>query len=250
MKPDMEKAARLMRALRLETPLVALYDCPPGPGFEPMLQASGRACCFAYYGRWQEEKTLVVSRGGDDFARPSHGCPGLHRALGLSDAYPPWMAHFLTDGENGAPMGEGLKAAPELAAEFLARSRPMTPAGDHLLLGPLRAEAWEAVRAVTFFADPDRLSALMTLAAYWTADPDEIAAPFSSGCGLLWRDLVDQGRDRAVLGCTDIAMRRHLPPDLLCLTVTPARFLRMIDFPPGCFLEKEWWRDLMKARGR
>jgi hypothetical protein len=86
------------------------------------------------------------------------------------------------------------------------------------------------------------------LAAYWSSDPDEIAAPFSSGCGLMWRELISFDRDRPILGCTDIAMRKYVPPHILCLTVSPARFEKMVNFPDGSFLNREWWNDLMDSR--
>jgi len=39
-----------------------------------------------------------------------------------------------------------------------------------------------------------------------------------------------------VIGATDLAMRRHLPPDILMLSVTLARFEQMLTFPDDCFL--------------
>jgi hypothetical protein len=248
MAPTAAAIARLMGVLRLDTPIVALYDCPPDPTFGPIVEAQGRACCFAYYTRWAAGTTVVVRRGDSDFATPKDGCPGMQRAFGFAESYPPWMASFLTDGANGAPMGEGLKASPELAQQFLDRSRAPQPRGDTLLMGPLRPERWDDVRTVTFFADPDRLSALMTLAAYWSGREDEVATMFSSGCGLMWRELANQDRDRAILGCTDIAMRRHLPPEILSLSVSPARFARMVDYPETTFLDREWWNELLHAR--
>ncbi len=241
---------RLTGALRLETPVIAIYDASPAPVFEPMVQAKGRNCCFAYYPRWLQGETLVVQRNGGTFQDPKNGCRGMQNAFGLGKGYPPWMANFLTDGKKGAPMGEGLKATPELAQEFLDRAKPPEPGGDYVLVGPLKLEQWDKVKAVTFFVDPDRFSALMTLAAYWSSDPDEIAAPFSSGCGLMWRELINFQQDRPIIGCTDIAMRKYLPPEIMCLTVSPTRFEKMVNFPEGAFLNREWWNDLMDSRGK
>ena len=249
MTPTQDALERLLGALRLDDPPLALYNCAPSEEFEPLIRARGRACCFAYYGRWLEGKTLVVEEADDSFDDPSHGCPGLQRALGLGGPYPPWMAHFLTDGE-GAPMGEGLKATPRLAQDFLDRAKAPPIKEGHILIGPLRLSQWRHVEAITFLVDPDRLSALMTLATYWTSAPDEIAAPFSSGCGLMWRELRAQPRDRAILGCTDIAMRRYLPPELLCLTVSPSRFTQMLTYPDGAFLNRSWWKELLDSRQR
>ncbi|MBI5487162.1 MAG: DUF169 domain-containing protein [Deltaproteobacteria bacterium] len=245
MAPTTEQVERIRGKLRLDTPLIAVYDAAPGPDFEPLVRATARACCFAYWPRWVKGETLAIERGDDSFTQPTHGCPGAQRAFGLArGGYPPYMAHFLTDGV-GAPSGEGLKATPELAQAYLERSRPPVLRGDSVLLGPLRAERWDAVRSVTFFADPDRLSALMTLAAFWSSEPDEIVATFSSGCGLMLRELEQQPRDRAVLGATDIAMRKYIPRELLALSVSPARFEKMLGVPDGVFLDKEWWGDLL-----
>ena len=248
MPPTEESIQRLLEKLRLETSPIAVYDAEPGPDFEPWIRATGRTCCFAYYPRWLKGETLVIERGAGSFTNPKHGCPGGQNAFGLGEGYPPFMANFLTDGA-GAPMGEGLKASPRLAQEFLDRASPVTPSGDTVLIGPLRVGHWASVKSVSLFVDPDRLAALMTLAGYWSSDPNLMYAPFSSGCGLLWRELENDG-DRPVIGCTDIAMRRYLPPEILCLTVSPGRFEQMVTFPDDAFLNKEWWNDLMNARRR
>ena len=158
------------------------------------------------------------------------------------------MANFLTDGKNGAPMGEGLKASPALAQEFLDNIKFPVPSGDYMLIGPLRLSHWDRIKTVTFFADPDRFSALMTLAAFWSSDPGEVAAPFSSGCGMMLEVFNSHNKDRAVIGCTDIAMRKYIPPEIMCLSVSPQRFERMVDFPEEAFLMRSWWNALMDQR--
>ncbi len=249
MPPSQSAMDRLITALRLNTPLIAVYDAAPSADFDPLITATGRACCFAYYSRWLTGHTVVYEKDDAGFNNPQHGCPGAQRAFGLVDGYPSFMAHFLTDGA-GAPMGEGLKATPQLAQEYLDRNRKPPLSGNTVLIGPLRLAQWDKVKSVTFLADPDRLAALMTLAAWWTSDPDFIAAPFSSGCGLMWRELIAMDRERAIIGCTDIAMRRYVPRDILCLTVSPAHFERMTTYPDTAFLNREWWNDLMRHRQR
>ena len=249
MSPKEESVDRLVGKLRLDTPIIALYDSAPSDEFAPMVESSGRTCCFAYYKRWLKGETLVIERGEGGFRDPDRGCYGAQSAFGLGSGYPPFMPNFLTDGK-GAPMGEGLKATPELAKEFLDRSAAPEITSGFVLIGPLRLSLWEKVRSVTFLVDPDRLSALMTLAGYWSSDPEIISAPFSSGCGLLLRELESTGGERAVIGCTDIAMRKYLPPEMLCLTVSPAMFERMVEFPKEAFLNKSWWNELMDQRSR
>lgn len=239
MPPTNDAIDRLMAQLRLETPLIALYDAAPGEAFEPLIEAQGRACCFAYYDRWLDGHTLIFRKDGG-------GCPGGHRAFGLEKTYPDYMAHFLTDGE-GAPMGEGLKASPKLAQEFLDKATPPDVSGETVLIGPLRPEQWQSVRSVTFLVDPDRLAGVMTLAGFWSGR-DVVRAPFSSGCGMMWRSVTESPEDPAVIGCTDMAMRKYVPPEILSLTVSPERFEQMLTFPDDSFLYKTWWNDLMDAR--
>lgn len=241
MTPTQDAVDRLAERLRLRTPILAVYDAPPRDAFDPLINAEGSVCCFAYYKRWLRGETLVLHKGGG-------GCAGAHRALGLEKTYPPHMAHFLTDGV-GAPMGEGLRARADLAQAFLDQAKAPELSGDTVLIGPLRLGEWPAVRSLTFLVNPDRLGALMTLAAYWSADTRLVSAPFSSGCGFLWRELTAQG-DHPVIGATDIAMRRYLPPDVMTFSVTPARFEQMLTFPDDCFLYKDWWGELMDYRGK
>ena len=238
MPPTTDAIERLMTQLRLETPLIAVYDAAPSDTFEPLIEVTGRTCCFVYYKKWLDGHTVVI--------RTSGGCPGSHRAFGLEKDYPEYMAHFLTDGE-GAPMGEGLKASPELAQEFLDKATPPEVSGDTVLVGPLKLDQWPAVRSVTFLVDADRLAGVMTLAGFWSGH-DVVTAPFSSGCGMLWRSLSQAEGDPAVIGCTDMAMRKYVPPEVLSLSVSPTRFEQMLTFPDDAFLFKSWWNTLMDSR--
>ncbi len=241
MPPTIDAIRRLTDRLRLTTPLLGLYDARPSAAFAPLVEPKGSACCFAYYRQWLDGQTLVFVKGG-------RGCQGAYRAFGLEKRYPAYMAHFLTDGV-GAPKGEGLKADPSLAQRYLDQAQPPHVLSGSVLVGPLRLSEWDSLRSVTFLIDPDRLSALMTLAGYWSAQT-EVVAPFGSGCSFLWRALGEAGgQDKAVLGATDLAMRRYLPPDLVTFTVSPARFERMLTFPDHSFLFRTWWNQLMDSRG-
>ncbi|MBZ5640066.1 MAG: DUF169 domain-containing protein [Acidobacteriia bacterium] len=239
--PSLAGIARLREKLRLSTPLIAVYDARPSDAFEPLVRAGGTACCFSYYGRWLAGETLVLERDHG-------GCPGAHRALGLEKQYPPYMAHFLTDGA-GAPKGEGLRASPEIAQAILDAAHPPEITADTVLIGPLLLGQWETVKSVTFFVDPDRLAAVMTLAGYWSAT-DVAYAPFGSGCSFLRRALDGGPDERAVVGATDIAMRRYLPRDILTLTVGPTHFAKMLTVPEDSFLYRSWWNDLLDVRNR
>jgi hypothetical protein len=156
---------------------------------------------------------------------------------------------MLSDGV-GAPKKEGLRASADLVMARLESETPPRPASGFVLVGPLRLDQWNSVRSITFLVDPDRLAALMTLAGYWSAD-DVVSAPFGSGCSFLWKSLGAEGKGPlAIIGGTDVAMRRFLPTAILTLTVGPAHFARMLTAPEGSFLDLDWWNDLMDTRAR
>jgi len=239
--PLPESVARLTAKLHLETPLLAVYDAPPSDAFAPVVEPDQDACCFAYYDHWLAGGTLVLKKGGA-------GCKGGYRALGIEKGTPPFMANFLTDGV-GAPKGEGLRATAEIAQRYLDRAKPPVPESGSVLIGPLRLDQWETVRSITFLVDPDRLAAVMTLAGYWSPE-NVVAAPFGSGCSFLWKAFNEIEGALAVVGATDLAMRRYVPANILMLTVPRDHFAKMLTVPEGSFLDLEWWSDLLEARGQ
>jgi hypothetical protein len=240
-RPTSAAVERLMKKLRLTTPLLAVYDAAASEAFAPVFEPVGDECCFSYYDRWMAGETLALSKGGG-------GCKGAHRALGIERATPPFMAHFLTDGV-GAPKGEGLRATAEIAQAYLDRGKPPAPESGSILVGPLRLEQWDRVRSVTFLVDPDRLAALTTLAGYWSPE-NVVAAPFGSACSFFWKSFNEIEGAQAVIGGTDVAMRQYLPTAIMTLTVAPAHFARMLTVGDDSFLDREWWNDLMEIRDR
>jgi hypothetical protein len=240
-RPTPAAVERLMKKLRLKTPLLAVYDAAASDAFAPCFEPEGDECCFAYYDRWMAGETLALKKGGG-------GCKGAHRALGIEQSAPPFMAHLLTDGV-GAPKGEGLRATPAIAQAYLDRSKPPVPEAGSVLVGPLRLEQWDRVRSVTFLVDPDRLAALTTLAGYWSAE-NVVAAPFGSACSFFWKSFNEIEGAQAVIGGTDVAMRQYLPTAIMTLTVAPAHFAKMVGVGDDSFLDRDWWNHLMEVRDR
>jgi hypothetical protein len=145
---------------------------------------------------------------------------------------------------------EGLKADHDLMHLWLDHHRPYQPEHDHILIGPLRADLDRYLKSVTFFANPDQLSALALGAQYHSTptDPLPVVAPFGSGCMQLVPlfDALDQ--PKAIIGATDIAMRHYLPPDLLAFTVTRPMYEQLCSLDEKSFLHKPFLARLMRAR--
>ena len=66
----------------------------------------------------------------------------------------------------------------------------------------------------------------------------------------LTTDDVSRRLKNLIIGATDLAMRKYLPPEIMTFSVTPTRFEQMLTFPEGSFLDKDWWNGLMEHRGR
>lgn len=145
---------------------------------------------------------------------------------------------------------EGLKASHELMEKWIDSSTPYQAIHPHLFIGPLKEDQWKYIKTITFYVNPDQMSTLMLAAQYNSApdDPSSVIAPFGSGCMEL-QPFKDLSIPQAAIGATDIAMRQHLPPDILAFTVTKPMFKQLCDLDERSFLYKPFLQNLRKARG-
>jgi hypothetical protein len=232
-------AMRLIEAMELETPVIGLFDAPDPAAFEPLIEPEegSRACCFAAYTAWQAGRTLHLTAD-------TAGCGGArHWLFGQTTRSRQEYIEFLVD-------TEGLKATPALMDRWLDYHQPYRPEHPHLLFGPLRTDQYPYLKTVTFYVNPDQLSLLITGAHYNHApgDPPAVLAPFGSGCMEMVTLFEDPGRPQALIGATDIAMRQHLPADILAFTVTKPMFEDLCELGPDSFLDKPFWQRLKQAR--
>jgi hypothetical protein len=76
-----------------------------------------------------------------------------------------------------------------------------------------------------------------------------VITPFGSGCSQLVGLFADLSVAQAIVGATDIAMRQHLPPNIMAFTTTKPMFERLCTLDEKSFLHKPFWKNLMHARG-
>ena len=229
----------LIRIADIKIPLVGFYDAPFLSAFEPLVEPgqNSHGCVFAYFKKWLKGQTLHLSR-------QSYGCRGAGRHLcGVDQMTRENMVKFLVD-------EEGLKASHDLMNRWLDASRPYRLEHDHLFIGPMREEAYEYLKSVTFFVNPDQLALLMLGAQYYSAPEDQspILARFGSGCMQMVTLFDDLNLPQAVIAATDIAMRSYLSPDILAFTVTKSMFERLCGLDEQSFLYKPFWKRLQEAR--
>jgi hypothetical protein len=156
------------------------------------------------------------------------------------------MIAFLTD-------KEGLRESAQLTEAWLDAHPTHAPQNGNIFIGPVRDELSEYLWTITFFVNPDQLSFLIYAAHYYAHpdDPDPVLASFGSGCGLMHSMFPDLSRPQAIIGATDIAMRQHLPPDILAFTVTVPMLTRFLSLDDGhSFLDKSFLERLIAARAQ
>ena len=228
---------RLRERLDIRLPLIGFYDAPEPALFEPLVAPKGRDCVFCFYSDWLRGKTLHLTE-------ERYGCGGAAGSLfGVQTRSKPDFIKFLAE-------DEGLKASNALMEKWIDARRPYRPENAHLFIGPLKENAWAYARTVTFLVNPDQLSALAIGAQFRSApdDPPPVIAPFGSGCSQLapFRDLAVP---QASIGSTDIAMRQHIPADIMNFSVTRSMFRQLCELDERSFLYKPFLERLKEARG-
>lgn len=236
MQPDPQP---LLNAAAIRIKPIGFYDAPDAEPFRPVVGPhQGRwACVFMFYKRWQRGDTLQITTD-------NYGCGGAGTyLLDRQSRSREEMVDFLYK-------QEGLKATSELTGQWIDRVRHYQPNHRHLFLGPLKPEQYQYLRTVTFFVNPDQLSLLITGAHYREAmgEPPPVLSSFSAGCRLLVSIFEDLTTPQAVIGATDIAARKFLPPDILAFTVTRPMFEQLCELDDRSFLHKRFWQDLKKVR--
>ncbi len=151
--------------------------------------------------------------------------------------------------------GERYVKDPECAKKFVQASPICDIPAKYVVAKPLEQIdlQHDNVKSVTFFVEPDGLSALVVLANYSHPERENVAIPWAAGCQLLgilaYREL-NREYPRALVGLTDISARKNvrgpLGKNVLSFTAPWPMFLEMEKNAEGSFLERETWRALQQ----
>lgn len=246
MRPD---PASLLEVSGITTPLIGFYDVPNPKPFAPF--AKLKRCFFSAYENWLRGESICISEGASS-------CQGGGYWVG--GVVPRWAVKAA--GANCAPreafakslnQREGFKSSAALMCQWFENLAPYRIENGYVVIGPLRDEQYAFLKTVTFFVNPDQLSLLLLGTEYHNSSVNVNPAftAFGSGCGQLAALLgnVDPHTPRAIIGATDIAMREHLPPEILALTVNKPMYKQLCELDENSFLYKPFWRRLKRARG-
>ena len=198
---------------------------------------------------------LTKVRHGESlgFNLDSVGCPGGKRYLGFTNVILPGFEYFLSCGKPGVMEGERYKKSPEIVRQFM-ENMPELKAPDKLAV----FKRWDALEeadnpeVVIFFARPDVLSGLFTLANFDQVE-QAVVAPFGSGCmSIIQYPYLEKESacPKAILGMFDVSARPYVPEDTLTLAIPMNRFLTMIENMQESFLITGSWENILKRISR
>ena len=224
-------------------PITFYYTDKPA-GVEPAKSGAGPRCIIG---------GLVKVQKGESAAYDvdSVGCPGGKRYLGFAENLMPDFEYFLSCGIPGKMEGERYKKIPEMVKEYMKKHAPATKAPARYIA----FKRWDKLQArdnpevVVFYARPDVLAGLFTLASFDEAEQNMVIAPFGSGCASIVQYPyleTKSARPRSVIGMFDVSARPFVPADVLTFAAPMSKFKRMVDNMEESFLITPSWAKLQK----
>jgi uncharacterized protein (DUF169 family) len=184
------------------------------------------------------------------FDANSIACFGGKRYLGFTEEVMPDFEYFLSCGILGKLDGERYKKTPQLVKEMIKHSVTFKAPARFIVF-----KRWELLKesdepeVVIFFAEPDVVSGLFTLANFEDSEPNRVFTPFGSGCATIVQyPYLERGSDRprSVIGMFDVSARPFVPEKTITFSVPMNRFVRMVDDMDDSFLITDSWQRVRK----
>jgi hypothetical protein len=219
-----------------QLPLIFYYADKPPAGVKAALPAKGWRCFVG--------DLIAVRKGGSlCLEEAALGCG--KRFCGFQVPLRPHFEHFLSYGIPWKVEGERYKKTPEIVKKLMEKWPEWRAPARYLVV-----KRWDKMvendhpEAAVFFARPDVLSGLFTLANYEGTDSFGVIAPFSSGCGTIiqYPFLENQKENpKCVLGMFDVSARPCVGAGELSFAAPMKKFERMIhDFEESFVITRSW----------
>ena len=224
-----------------ELPITFYYTDREG-GAEWAEKPKGRSCLIC-------ELAKVRNGGSVVYNADCITCSGAKRYLGYTDRMRPGFEHFLSCG-NDQMEGERYISTPEMVREIMNSQRSLPIEGRNIVF-----KRWDNLEeddypdVVIFFARPDTLSGLFTLANFDQVEPNGTFTPFGAGCGtIVYYPYFESKSDRprAVIGMFDPSARPCVQEDVLTFAVPMKKFEKMIGYMEESFLITSTWTTIKK----
>jgi len=225
-----------------ELPIAFYYTNNP-EGAELEQPPRGHQCLIGSLNQVRKGKSLAFHHDG-------LGCGGGKRYLGFTRDLAADFEYFLSCGIPGKLEGERYKKSPQIVAEMMKTAPHFTAPAKYIVFKPWeKLDCADQPAVVIFFAKPDVLSGLYTLAGFDEARLDGVYAPFSAGCGsiVLYPYLERSApKPRAVLGMFDVSARPYVPAGTLTFAIPMEKFVSMVDNMEESFLITPSWEKVHK----
>ncbi|HUO59088.1 MAG TPA: DUF169 domain-containing protein [Candidatus Acidoferrales bacterium] len=268
--------SRIADAINLKTHPVAIIWTDEAPADAIQFRPGRWGCVMSSIANVAAKGKTAV------FDRQTYGCWGGGVGLGFGNTYTEFpggvegFCAFLSDGnektEKGRAMAEAMAKSPEgvrMASDFLHGERylknPETverflkalPIQEiptkYVCVKPLSEvdSVLDNVKSITFFVEPDALSALVVLANHVHPEVENVSVPYAAACqvmGILSYDELSHEKPRALIGLSDLSARKTvravLGSHVMSFTAPWPVFLAMEERVGGSFLERETWTAL------
>lgn len=229
-----------------DLPIVFFYT--DNPGDAPTHRISEGQHCFV-------DDLAAIRRGKAlSFDTKSIACFGGKRYLGFSQNLMPGFEYFLSCGIPGKLEGERYKKSPELVKALLESVPAFAAPAKYIVF-----KRWDLLeetdepQVVVFFAPPDVLSGLFTLANFDDPTNEAVFCPMAAGCGTIVQYPLKEckaDRQRSVLGMFDVSARPGVDPATLTFSIPMRKFEGIVaDMDESFLITASWGKIQSRLTG-
>jgi len=254
--------SKIVKAIQMKYSPVAVIFTNEKPEGALEFPERSRGCVSSLLNSAAKGKTAV-------FSRKTYGCPGGGGGLGFGGNtckdFPGGIEYYLSTGNKEfcseigknfvkeipfLEQGEGYQKDPETAKKYIAAMPFIDIPFEYVVYKPLeKTVEGETPEIVIFLVNPDQLSALTVLANYSRGTIDNVIVRFGSGCeqtGILaYRECLSDN-PKAIIGLTDVSVRKIFDRDILAFTMPYSMFMEMEGDVDGSFLQKTEWLEVLE----
>lgn len=225
-----------------ELPLALEFRAGPGTN-KKVPPPDGWRCIICQIGQARNGTPLA-------FDGQSVTCRGGLMYTGYSCERPQAFRYFLSGGKEGVVEGERYKQTPEIVDAWEKLIPFFDAKGKNLLF-----TRWDQLTesdnpaVIIFFARPEVMSGLFTLANFDRADPNGVICPMGAGCSSIvyypWQELQKED-PKVILGMFDPSARKCVPVDVMTIAFPMKKFEKVIGFMEESFLITKTWETVKK----
>jgi hypothetical protein len=146
--------------------------------------------------------------------------------------------------------GERYKKDPETVLELMKNAPKLKAPTSWLIAKPFeKLDIDDYPEIILFFATPDVLAGLFTLANFDRSDLYGVKSPFSAGCGsIIQYPLLENKSENpdCILGMFDSSARPYVPAGTLSFAIPMKRFETLVGYMDDSFLTTDTWKVIKK----